>query len=299
MNKSSDRAPFQLLETKGWEDYRLLDSGDGRRLEQVGGHVISRPEPQAIWHPRLPASDWSKAEAAYHQEGTKGHWEFTGEPLERWETGYQSVRFWTRLGAFHHLGHFPEQTLHWDWMLERLAGKPGANVMNLFAYSGVATLLAARAGASVVHVDASRHAITWARENAELSGLDGSPIRWICEDARKFVEREVRRGNRYDGILLDPPKFGRGPKKEVWELFDHLPDLLRGCRDLLSEDGGFVVLTAYAIRASAVSLHELAREVFADGTTEISFGELCVVEQDGDRRVPTSMFCRIDFRPNP
>ncbi len=177
---------------------------------------------------------------------------------------YDGVGFLGRFTAFRHVGVFPEQAVHWDWLRGRIAGagRP-AKVLNLFGYTGVASLVAARAGAEVVHIDASKKAIGWARDNQAAAGLGDLPIRWICEDAVKFVEREQRRGNRYDGIILDPPKFGRGPKGEVWDIFADLPGLLRACVSLLSDDPLFLILTAYSIRASFLSIHELSAECLA------------------------------------
>lgn len=288
-----------LLETAGWDDYALLDSGHGHKLERYGRYRIVRPEEQAIWTPRLPAADWDRADAVFtgdvEEEGA-GRWRFPVPLPETWPMRYGPVAFGCRFTSFRHTGVFPEQAAHWDWMTaairsaRRAADRP-IRLLNLFGYTGVASLLAAEAGAHVTHVDASRKAIAWGRENAAASGLDHLPIRWICEDAGKFVAREGRRGNRYDAILLDPPKYGRGPGGEVWDIFRDLPAMTAACRDLLSDDPLHLILTVYAMRASFVSFHELAAEVFG-GRGRLESGELLLVEEAGGRRLSTSLFVR-------
>jgi len=220
----------RLLVSEGWDDYALLDSGGGRKLERFGRWRVDRPEPQAMWARRLADKDWDSADAVFvgDSEEGDGRWRFKDEPLETWKTGYRDVAFYGRFTPFRHVGFFPEQAPHWDWMLERLAANAGEGLerpklLNLFGYTGVASLLAAAAGAEVTHVDASKKAVGFARENQALAGLEDKPIRWIVDDAVKFAAREGRRGRVYDGILVDPPKFGRGPKNETWQLFENLP----------------------------------------------------------------------------
>lgn len=275
--------------TTGWDGYRLLDSGEGRKLEQFGDYLVDRPEPQAMWQ-RAQPNLWKKADAVFagENDAEQGRWNFKGDMPEAWPTSCKDVAFLGRFTAFRHMGYFPEQLPHWEWMLERLRG--GGRVLNLFGYTGVASLLAAQAGAEVTHVDASKKAVGWAKENQELAGLEDAKIRWIVEDARKFTAREGRRGNKYDVILLDPPKFGRGANKEVWELFDHLREMLELCREVLAE-GGALVLTAYAVRASHHALYEVCRDVFGDAV-KMESGELVV--EGGGRRIATSMFCRVE-----
>ena len=294
-----------ILETAGLADYRLKDSGNGRKLERFGDMTLVRPEEQAIWSPRLDEAAWEKADAVFtgaiDEEGA-GRWKRPkpkngADMPEAWHCAHGSVRFICRLTSFRHVGAFPEQVAHWAWMSERLAGASAneqqPRLLNLFGYTGLASLIAADVGAHVTHVDASKKAIRWARENQSLSGMDGKPIRWICDDAMKFAAREVRRGNSYDGILLDPPKFGRGPKGETWDLFADLPGMLRYCRELVDQQSGFVILTAYAIRASFIALHELTAEILGDG---VESGELVLLEESRDgqpgRRLPTSLFAR-------
>lgn len=290
-----------LLVTMPDEDYALLDSGEGQKLERYGGLKIIRPEGQAIWQRSLPASAWREADAIFtgdtDEEGI-GRWAFPGRPLdETFPMKWDGMPFLGRFTSFRHTGVFPEQAAHWRAMAEHL-DKAGASmaekpkVLNLFGYTGIASLVAARAGAHVTHVDASRKAIGWARENQALAGLEDRPIRWICEDAVKFCEREARRGNTYDGILLDPPAYGRGPKGEVWQMFEDIPYMVDLCKSILSPKPLFVVLTAYAIRASFLSIHELMQEVFGDMGGQLESGELTIKTENSDRHLSTSMFSK-------
>ena len=280
-----------VLTTKGLEDYALVDSGHGRKLERFGKMLLDRPEEQAMWSPRLPPSTWERADAIFSgdvdEEGA-GRWKRLPGVGEEWECRHGTLRFSCRFTSFRHVGAFPEQEAHFSFMRERLSATGGSpSLLNLFGYTGLASLIAAEAGAEVTHIDASKKAIAWGRENQALSKLDDKPIRWILDDAPKFVAREVRRGRRYDGILLDPPKFGRGPKGEVWELFQNLPEMMKLCRELLKQ-GGFLILTAYAIRASFLSLHRLSEDVLGPG---VESGELALIDEGG-RLLPTSLFSR-------
>jgi 23S rRNA (cytosine1962-C5)-methyltransferase len=285
-----------MLETDGWNDYALIDSGKGFKLERYGAYRIARPEAQALWTPRLAPAEWEAADAHFvgiGEEETDGRWRYKQRLAETWPMDYDGVRFFGRFTAFRHVGVFPEQATHWEWMkgLIETAGRP-LKILNLFAYTGIASLIAARAGAEVTHIDASKKAIGWARENQTLAGLTSLPIRWICEDATKFVERQVRRSGRYDGIILDPPKFGRGPNGEVWDIFTDLPKLMRACRALLADDALFLILTAYSIRASFLSIHELAAECLAGAGGLLESGELVLREEGGGRSLSTSLFSR-------
>ena len=286
-----------ILEVEPGADYALLDSGSGRKLEQYGPYVIERPEGQAIWQPALPPAEWARADAVFtgdtDEEGM-GRWRFPRDPLgETWPMKHDGIDYLGRFTSFRHVGVFPEQGSHWSHMedLIRKAGRP-VKVLNLFGYTGLASLVAARAGAEVTHVDASKKAIGWARENQQLARLADKPIRWICEDAMKFVEREERRGNRYDIILFDPPAYGRGPKGEVWQLFDDLPVMADICREILSPKPLAVVLTAYSIRASFFAIHALMRDTFAGMGGEVQSGELVIREKSAGRALSTSLFSR-------
>lgn len=286
---------LETLITRGWDNYRLIDSGLGRKLEMIGGYLIERPEPQAMWHPRLTEADWDKADAIFmggnaEDDSVHGRWQNFQIQNELWETGYEGVNFFGRLTSFRHVGFFPEQCAHWDWLKKQV--KPGMKILNLFAYSGVHSLVAASLGAEVTHVDASKKAITWARENQDLNDPNWK-IRWIVEDAIKFVQREVKRGNKYDGILLDPPKFGRGPNGETWDLFDDLPAHLYDCLELLKADkGSFILMTSYAIRASAMAFGQLLADMKPAKDMTVETGELFVQEEGSERLLPTSMFTR-------
>lgn len=289
-----------VLETAGWDDYRLLDMGAGRKLERYGRYVIDRPEPQALGSRRLPAAVWEKADAIFtgdKEEEGPGRWQMRTPLGETWPMRMGDVEFLGRFTSFRHVGLFPEQETHWTDACQRLAARDDRpRVLNLFGYTGLASLLTAAAGAQVTHVDASKKAIGWGRENQAIAGMDALPIRWICEDAMKFAERETRRGNRYEGILLDPPKFGRGPNGEVWDVFRDLPRLLELTRQLVSERPSFVVLTVYAMRASFVAFHELMAEVFGPLGGTLQSGELWLREEPRaglpSRALSTSLYCR-------
>ena len=283
------------MRTTGWADYALLDSGGGRKLERYGPYTVVRPEPQAMWTPRLPESAWEQADAVFNPSDDEdaGNWRFKGKPKESWPMAWGEAKFHARFTAFRHLAFFPEQAANWAWLDERLRATPGQpKVLNLFGYTGVASLVCAAAGAHVTHVDASKKAIAWARENAALSGLDDRPIRWICEDARRYVQREVRRGSRYDGIILDPPKYGRGPDGEVWRLFENLPELAALCAELLSENASFLLLNAYAERISGAALSSLCAAKLSGRAGAIDWGELTLVEDAGDRQIGMSFYGR-------
>ena len=288
-----------ILETMPDADYALIDCGDGEKLERYGPYRIVRPEAQAIWAKKLPRAEWDKADAVFtgdtDEEGL-GRWRFPGQQLgETWEMAFDGIPYFGRFTSFRHVGVFPEQAAHWRDMADRIAAADRQlKVLNLFGYTGVASLVAAKAGAHVTHVDASKKAITWARENQDLAKLSDRPIRWICEDALKFVQREARRGNSYDIILLDPPAYGRGPAGEVWQLFDNLPEMLDTCRDILSKDAVMMTLTAYAIRASFFAMHEMMRDVFTGYGRAglIQSGELILREDAGDRALSTSLYSR-------
>jgi 23S rRNA (cytosine1962-C5)-methyltransferase len=290
-------APLQLVETAGFPDYALIDSGAGRKLERFGAVVVDRPEPQALWTPRLPRRDWDKADAIFagEEDEEKGRWRTLKPVPESWPVKMRDVTVQCRLSSFRHLGLFPEQLPHWEWMLARLreVRDEPPRVLNLFAYTGAASLLAAAAGAQVTHVDASKKAIAWAKENQAASNLGAAPIRWILEDAQKFVAREVRRGKTYHVLLADPPKFGRGPEGEVWDLFTGLPPLMKDCARLLAPAHASLVLTIYAIRASSLAFDQLCREVLSARGGRFESGELAIREQGAAARaLPTSLFTR-------
>jgi len=318
---------FSLLESPRWTDYALLDSGDGLKLERFGPYTFVRPEVQAMWSRALPQREWAQAHAVFQptSEESGGHWKFEKKVAEKWKMKYHldltpnpstlsgtrptergELEFWAMTTPGRHLGVFPECAAHWDWSAEKIyhrvhgehkeIKKDPVNsvvkVLNLFGYTGLATLAAAAAGAQVTHLDASKKAVTWARDNQTLSRLTEKPVRWIVDDALKFVLREGRRGNRYDGILLDPPKFGRGPKGEVWEIYKSLPNLLEACRQVLSEQPLFVVVTVYAVQASAIHVGQTLQDMMSKFNGEVESGELVTREQSAGRLLSQAAYAR-------
>lgn len=293
------RLDSRILIADGWRDYALLDSGNGHKLEQFGPHILIRPEPFAWWRPEGGDGLWQRAMGEFvgGDGEEEGRWHFARSRPEAWPMQYHDISFWGRCTPFRHLGFFPEQSVHWDFArqaIEARCQKGGsANILNLFAYTGLASLICAKAGGKVTHVDASAKAIQFAKENQILSGLQTAPIRWIVDDVMKFLAREIRRGNRYDGVILDPPKYGRGPKGEIWKLEDDLSALLGACSDLLSDQPLFIAATIYAVRASFLSLHQAldgALNGLHKGHTQS--GEMALREKSADRLLPTAIFAR-------
>jgi 23S rRNA (cytosine1962-C5)-methyltransferase len=282
-----------VMTGEAWADYGLVDSGHGRKLERYGPHRFIRPDTQALWAPRQDrwASDGEFVPGSDEDGG--GRWQYARPvPQDGWPLAWGNVRFTAQCTPFRHLGFFPDMAPVWDWMGAQLGGKADAATMNLFGYTGVGTLALSEFG-PVTHVDASKKSVAQARENAALSGMDGRPVRWIVDDAAKFTAREVRRGRRYDGIILDPPKFGRGPEGEVWRLEEHLPGLVGDCARLLDADSRFLFLTVYAVRMSSLALAGLLDEVCADLPGKIEHGDLAVREEgEGGRLLPTAIFAR-------
>jgi len=273
-------------------DYELLDSGDGEKLERYGSVVVRRPDPQALWPKRAPESTWRGAHATFTRDERNAAWDFKKGTPERWQILHGGLKFWIRPTSFKHTGLFPEQEQNWSWIQERIkkAGRP-ISVLNLFGYTGGATLAAAAAGAEVCHVDGSKTAITWARENAGLSGLTDKPIRWILDDARAFVKRELKRGTRYDAVIMDPPAFGHGAKKELWKIEDDLLPLLKLSREVMTAEPLFFLVNGYASGYSARAYENNLRDLFVDrGSIEI--GELTIAESGGVRLLPAGIFAR-------
>lgn len=272
-----------------WEDYSLLDCGSRRKLERFGEHILVRSEPKAWWSEDASLPEWHRAEAEISDAG--GKWTLHGSPARNWPMRYGDLVFEARLTDMSkHVGVFPEQEPHWRWLDRRLRARAKPRVLNLFGYTGAATLVAAAAGAEVTHVDGSKPAINWARHNRELSGLAGTPVRWILDDAYKFVAREVRRERVYEAILLDPPSFGRGPRGEIWKVEQQIGALLDNIRRILAPEGGMVVLTMYNLEASSLMLKNLMEEFFPAG--ELEFGELALRSSGSGRILPLSLFAR-------
>jgi 23S rRNA (cytosine1962-C5)-methyltransferase len=287
-------SPLATLIAEPWDDWGLVDSGGGQKLERYGAVTVVRPEPQAMW---APASDNWDPDATFvpgSDEEGGGRW-VEHRPVPRdWELARGAVKFHASLTPFRHLGFFPDMAPQWDWMRGKIEGSGAENkdVLNLFGYTGVGSLLLSDAGAQLVHVDASKKSVEGGKANAALSGMSDRPIRWIVDDARKFTAREVRRGRRYDGILLDPPKFGRGPEGEVWRLEEHLGGLLADSRALLDADSCFLVLTVYAVRMSALAIGELVRQTLGDLGGTVEAGEMAVREEARGLLLPTAIFAR-------
>jgi 23S rRNA (cytosine1962-C5)-methyltransferase len=277
------------LVAEPWEDWGLIDCGGGQKLERYGAYQVVRPEPQAMWAPAAAAWDPDATFVPGSDEEGGGRWVEHRPVPRQWELSRDGVRFHASLTPFRHLGFFPDMAPQWDWMRERSAD---AEVLNLFGYTGVGTLLLSEAGARLVHVDASKKSVEQGKANAKLSGMEDRPIRWIVDDATKFVAREVRRGRRYDGIILDPPKFGRGPDGEVWRLEEDLAPLLADCRRLLDEDSQFLVLTVYAVRMSALAIGELVKQMLGDLGGMVEMGEMAVREEARGLLLPTAIFAR-------
>jgi len=285
---------FVTLISEPRSDYTLIDSGNGRKYESYGDRHFIRPEPQAMWAPAL--EEWP-ADAEFFpgsDDDGGGRW-YNNKPvpMDGWPLSWNDeVHFTASCTPFRHLGFFPDMDPVWRWMRGQLAGIADPVAMNLFGYTGVGTLALSAAGAQMVHVDASKKSVGQARANAEMSGMSDRPIRWIVDDAAKFVAREVRREKRYDGILLDPPKYGRGPEGEIWRLEEHLPELIANCRQLLDVNSKFLFLTVYAVRMSALALGGLLESHFADLGGKVEFGELAVREQGRGMLLPTAIFAR-------
>jgi len=280
---------LRTIVAEPWDDWGLIDCGDGRKWERYGGVTVVRPEPQAMWSPALESWDPEATFVPASDEEGGGRWVQHRPVPHSWPLARGDVRFHASLTPFRHLGFFPDMAPQWDFMRERA---DGAEILNLFGYTGVGTLSLAEAGAKLVHVDASKKSVEGGRANATLSELADRPIRWIVDDAAKFTAREVRRGRRYDGILLDPPKFGRGPEGEVWRLEEHLAPLLADCVRLLDSESRFLVLTVYAVRMSALAIGELARQLTAHLGGSVECGEMAVREEARGLLLPTAIFAR-------
>ena len=280
---------LRTLVAEPWDDFGLIDCGHGRKYERYGPVRVVRPEPQAMWAPARDDWDPDATFVPGSDEDGGGRW-IQHRPVPRdWPLARGPVRFHAALTPFRHLGFFPDMTPQWDWMR---AKADGADILNLFGYTGVGTLLLSEAGGRLVHVDASKKSVEGGRANAALSGLAERPVRWIVDDAAKFTAREVRRGRRYDGLLLDPPKFGRGPEGELWRLEEHLAPLLGDCCRLLDADSRFLVLTVYAVRMSALAIGELLRQATAHLGGTVGAGEMAVREEARGLLLPTAIFAR-------
>jgi len=284
------------ISASDWADYELLDSGENMKLERYGGVIVARPETQAIWKKQKPEL-WDKAAAEFSWSENKGSWVTRGAVPDPWIVGWHGLSAFARLTPFKHVGIFPEQAPNWAWTGEKIAalrtaGTESPAVLNLFGYTGIASVAAAQAGAKVTHVDASKQSVAWAKDNAAVSGLPETAIRWLVDDALGFARREVRRGSKYHGIILDPPAFGRGAKGEVWHIEEDLPALMDALKELLSDaPGSFFLLNGYAAGYTPQSFLQLAQSSFG-AQPAAEYGELRLPESGSDRSVSAGIYVR-------
>ena len=275
-----------------WHDYELIDSGGLRKLERFGPYSLVRPDPQAIWTPALPDSRWRDADAVYIRSGRDGTWNFKRKLPESWTVAFQELLFKVKPTAFKHTGLFPEQAVNWLWLQQLLKQRGGGKVLNLFAYTGGATLAAASAGAAVCHVDAAKGAIKWAKENQKISGLADKPIRWICDDVSVFVKRELRRGNRYDAIIMDPPPYGRGVSGELWKIEKDLAPLVDLCTKLLSDRPLFFLINSYASGYAHLSMKNFLEDYTLRFGGRLESGDLLIPHTNSARFLPCGIYAR-------
>lgn len=289
---------FDILITEKSADYELLDSGGGEKLERYGKIVLRRPDLQAIWEKSLPEEEWKKSDAVFTRSGTAGRWKKSKEINDTWNVSLEGLVFELQLLPSKHLGLFPEQSVQWKWLEEKVKNRKlkveseKIKVLNLFGYTGGASLACSRAGAEVCHVDSSKFSVDIANTNMKLSGLQDSKIRFIVDDVRKFVEREIKRGVKYDVVLLDPPVYGKGVKKEVWKIEEDLLPLLHRIKQILSDNPLAVVLNGYSSGYSSTTYKQLLKAITKDLKGEVSCGELAIRESSGNRLLTSGIFAR-------
>lgn len=276
----------------GLMEYALIDSGDEEKLERFGPYVLRRPDPQALWDKQLSDIEWNTADGTFVRKGEKGEWTFNKELPKEWPIQFGGLTFLIRPTSFKHTGLFPEQLSNWEWVSDQLHLSKKSSVLNLFGYTGGASLAAAKAGAAVTHVDASKTAVEWGKKNAELSGLADAPIRWIVEDVMRFVEREKKRGTKYDGIIMDPPAFGHGPKDELWKIERDLAPLVRACTELLSDQPLFFLMNGYAAGYSHFAFENMLAPLQKQFGGTIEGGELTIEEKESTRVLPCGIYAR-------
>lgn len=278
------------LITAGWEDYELLDSGEGMKLERFGEVVVARPETQALWQKQRPEL-WGSAHAVFTFEEKRGEWKIKKSVPETWQVSWHGAKFLARLTSFKHTGIFPEQAPNWQWSTEKISKLEKPKVLNLFGYTGIASVVAAQSGAFVTHVDASKQSLDWAHENARLSAIPDDKIRWMLDDALAFVKREARRGAHYDGIILDPPAFGRGAKGEVWKIEEDFTPLLESLKEIFSnKSGSFFLVNGYAAGYAPRAFAQAVESVF--GAVDGECGELFIKESTEERVIPAGIYVR-------
>jgi 23S rRNA (cytosine1962-C5)-methyltransferase len=279
-----------LLETfKQFKDFELLDTGDGYRLERWGKFILARPDPQIIWHKHLAKAEWDKADAIFDERTRR--WEIKTKIPKSWTIQQGDTKMFARLSPFKHTGVFAEQAAQWEWMEAKTKSKKKLKILNLFGYTGGATMALTKLGHFVTHVDASKPAIAWGKDNQKLNGFKHDAIRWILDDAAKFVARELKRGQTYDGIIMDPPAFGHAPSGKTWKFNDDLPELLQNSVQLLSDSASFLVINGYATNSSALALKNTLEDAIRNKKGSIEFGELCLKQKDS-RLISTGIFAR-------
>jgi 23S rRNA (cytosine1962-C5)-methyltransferase len=283
-----------ILVTRASDDYELLDSGEGEKLERFGEVVLRRPDPQALWRKMRTEEEWKGAGATFTRDGANGSWNMKKGVLEKWHINFSGLKLLIKPTAFKHTGLFPEQSTNWEWMKRVITNSPKKDleILNLFGYTGGASLICAEAGAKVVHVDSSKAAITWGKENAELSGLADKPVRWILDDARVFVEREIKRGRKYDGILMDPPSFGHGAKDELWKIEDDFLKLVENCKKILADQPTFFLINGYSAGYSSIAYRNNLLDLEKNFGGKVEVGELALEESESGRLLPAGIFAR-------
>ena len=286
-----------ILKTKPSTDYELIDSGNEEKLERYGKYVLRRPDPQALWNKKLDEKIWKNSDAVFYQDGDRKGWRKNKEIQNEWQISFDDLKFNIKPTAFKHTGIFPEQETNWQFIKskvksEKTKREEPIKILNLFGYTGGATLAGLSAGAEVTHVDGSKSSVAWAKENAELSGLDKKPVRWLIDDARKFVLREIRRGGKYDGIIMDPPSFGRGGKGEIWKIEDDFLKLIEDCGKILSDKPIFFIINGYAAGYSSQAYYNALKPIMEKFGGKFEAGELTIEESRNGRLLPCGIFVR-------
>jgi len=284
-----------ILKVEKQKEYELIDSGDGEKLERYGEYILRRPDPEVLWNKLKKIDIWDNADLKFIRNGNKTKWIIKDSVSKNWNINYGGLNFSIRPTSFKHTGLFPEQVSNWEWM-EKVIKKEKRNnpisVLNLFAYTGGATLACAKAGAEVCHVDGSKTSVFWARENAELSELADKPVRWIIDDVLVFLKREAKRGRKYDAILMDPPSFGHGPKDELWKIEESFMELINLCKEVLSDDPLFVLINGYTAGYSPVAYQNILIDMMKEHKGSIEIGELVIKESNSERMLPCGIFAR-------
>lgn len=285
-----------ILKTTKQKDYELIDSGEGEKLERYGSFIMSRPDPEALWKKNSDEKIWSQADLKFIRSGTKNKWIIKNGIPNNWNIIFGDLNLNIKPTSFKHIGLFPEQLQNWEWMenliKKEISKSKAVSVLNLFAYTGGATLACAKAGAEVAHVDGSKSAVIWARENAKMSGLEDAPIRWLIEDVVVFLKREIKRGRKYDAIIMDPPSFGHGPKDELWKIEEGFLLLIDLCKQLLSDDPLFILINGYTAGYSSIVYENNLKDLMKDFRGKIESGELVIEESLNKRLLPSGIFSR-------